>query len=76
MKNTTSGKQGSGTGCAGCEWLMFGRWAPWCSKARTPLLFVKECPCPRERVFYESANVHDMVERARGMNPGDEGETV
>lgn len=48
-----------------------GRWAPWCGKARKPLLFVDGCPCPRERVFYEPLVVTDMVERARIVDGGE-----
>lgn len=50
---------------------MLGRWAPWCGKARKPLLFVDGCPCPRERVFYEPLVVTDMVERARIVDGGE-----
>lgn len=54
-------------GCSGCEWLMIGRWAPWCMKAGRPLLMVVSCPSPRVPVYYEPMDVRDLVERAASM---------
>lgn len=51
--------------CAGCQYLMVGRWAPWCHKAQAPLLTVRECPCPRERSFFEPLDVTALVKRSR-----------
>lgn len=51
--------------CSGCQYLMRGRWAPWCHRADAPLLAVKECPCPHERVFYEPMDVRTLVERSK-----------
>lgn len=51
--------------CFGCQYLMRGRWAPWCHRADAPLLAVKECPCPHERVFYEPMDVRALVERSK-----------
>ena len=51
--------------CSGCQYLMVGRWSSWCHKAGSPLLAVKECPCPRERRFFEPLDVLDVVERSR-----------
>lgn len=30
--------------CPRCDCYLIGRWSPWCSKAMSPLLFVKVCP--------------------------------
>lgn len=51
--------------CPGCEWLMLGRWAPWCAKAERPLLFVDTCPCPRERLYYDPMDVDVLVQNSR-----------
>lgn len=51
--------------CAGCQYLMLGRWAPWCHKAKAPLLTVKECPCPREPVYFEPLDLREIVRRSR-----------
>ena len=53
--------------CSGCQYLMVGRWAPWCHKAQAPLLAVKRCPCPRERSYFEPLDLKALVERSREM---------
>ncbi len=32
-------------GCKGCEYLMVGKWAPWCAFAGVPCAFVPEERC-------------------------------
>ncbi len=51
--------------CSGCQYLIVGRWAPWCHKAQAPLLAVKRCPCPRERSYFEPLDLKALVERSR-----------
>ncbi len=57
------------TSCTGCEYFMQSRWAAWCHKAHAPLLAVKECPCPRERTFYDPMNMKDAIRRSKGASP-------
>ena len=52
------------TPCSGCQYLMVGRWAPWCHKAGAPLLAVKKCPCPRIRRYFEPLDVRELVNKA------------
>jgi len=54
--------------CSGCQYLMQSRWVAWCHKAHAPLLAVKECPCPRERTFYEPFDVNDVIRRIKGAS--------
>ncbi len=51
--------------CSGCQYLMVGRWAPWCHKADAPLLAVRKCPCPRERRFFEPLDVKELVNKSK-----------
>ncbi len=44
---------------------MMSRWAPWCHKANAPLLAVKKCPCPHERLYFEPLDVLEVVKRSR-----------
>ena len=53
------------TSCQGCQHLMMSRWAPWCHKAEAPLLAVKKCPCPHERLYFEPLDVLEVVKRSR-----------
>ncbi len=56
------------TSCLGCQHLMVGRWAPWCHKAGAPLLAVKRCPCPHERLYFEPLNVLDLIEKSKEVS--------
>lgn len=50
--------------CSGCQYLMVGRWAPWCHKAGAPLLAVKICPHPHVRRYYEPLDVRELVSKS------------
>ena len=55
--------------CSGCQYLMQSRWAAWCHKAHAPLLSVRECPCPRDRMFYEPTDLMEIVRKAQEVSP-------
>ena len=56
------------TTCSGCQYLMQSRWGVWCHKAHAPLLAVRECPSPRERMFYEPMDLLYVVRKAQEVS--------